>query len=154
LSPITYFEAVPDSVREAFGWEMGIPNSVVIFFTSPDVSPDVSPKNWTSQNWKTLLICSPPTQEGQTMKKSKFSEEQIATALRQIDAGAPIREVTRALGISEATYYIWRKKYGQMAVAEIRRLRQLEEENRKLKQLVADLTLDKVILQEVLAKKA
>jgi putative transposase len=88
------------------------------------------------------------------MKKSKFSEEQIATALRQIDAGAPIREVTRALGISEATYYIWRKKYGQMAVAEIRRLRQLEEENRKLKQLVADLTLDKVILQEVLAKKA
>jgi putative transposase len=88
------------------------------------------------------------------MKKSKFSEEQITTALRQVDAGAPIPEVTRTLGISEATYYIWRKKYGQMAMAEIRRLRQLEEENRKLKQLVADLTLDKVILQEVLAKKA
>jgi len=88
------------------------------------------------------------------MKKSKFSEEQIATALRQIDAGAPIPEVTRAFGISEATYYVWRKKYGQMAIAEIRRLRQLEDENRKLKQLVADLTLDKVILQEVLAKKA
>ena len=87
------------------------------------------------------------------MKKSKFSEEQIAMALRQIDAGAPVLEVTRKLGISEATYYVWRKRYGQMAVAEIRRLRQLEEENSRLKQLVADLTLDKVILQEVLAKK-
>ncbi len=75
------------------------------------------------------------------MKKSKFSEEQIATALRQVDAGAPVPEVTRTLGISEATYYVWCKRYGQMAVAEIRRLRQLEEENRKLKQLVADLTL-------------
>ena len=64
------------------------------------------------------------------MKKSKFSEEQITTALRQVDAGAPIPEVTRTLGISEATYYIWRKKYGQMAMAEIRRLRQLEEEKR------------------------
>ena len=87
------------------------------------------------------------------MKKSKFSEAQIATALRQVDAGAPVVEITRALGVSEQTYYLWRKKYGQMAIAEIRRLRQLEEENRKLKQLVADLTLDKVILQEVLAKK-
>ena len=66
----------------------------------------------------------------------------------------PIPEVTRRLGISEATYYIWRKRYGQMAVAEIRRLRQLEDENRKLKQLVADLTLDKVMLHEVLVKKA
>jgi putative transposase len=87
------------------------------------------------------------------MKKSKYSEEQIATALRQVDAGAPIPEVTRKLGISEATDYVWRKRYGQMAIAEIRRLRQLEDENRKLKQLVADLTLDKVMLQEVLAKK-
>lgn len=87
------------------------------------------------------------------MKKSRFSEEQIATALRQVDAGAPVAEVTRALGVSEQSYYLWRKKYGQMAMAEIRRLRQLEEENRKLKQLVADLTLDKVMLQEVLTKK-
>jgi len=87
------------------------------------------------------------------MKKSRFSEEQIATALRQVDTGVPVAEVTRALGISEQTYYLWRKKYGQMAMAEIRRLRQLEEENRKLKQLVADLTLDKVMLQEVLTKK-
>lgn len=87
------------------------------------------------------------------MKKSRFSEAQIATALRQVDASAPVVEITRALGVSEQTYYLWRKKYAQMAIAEIRRLRQLEEENRKLKQLVADLTLDKVILQEVLAKK-
>ncbi len=87
------------------------------------------------------------------MKKSKYSEEQIATALRHVEAGAPVAEVTRKLGISEATYYIWRKKYSQMGIMEIRRLRQLEDENRKLKQLVADLTLDKVMLQEVLAKK-
>ena len=88
------------------------------------------------------------------MKKSKFSQEQIATALRHVDAGAPVLEVTRKLGISEATYYVWRKRYGQMAIAEIRRLRQLEDENNRLKQLVANLTLDKVILQEVLGKKA
>ena len=87
------------------------------------------------------------------MKKSKFSEAQIATALRQVDTGAPVVEITRALGVSEQSYHLWRKKYGQMAIAEIRRLRQLEEENRTLKQLVADLTFDKVILQEVLAKK-
>lgn len=87
------------------------------------------------------------------MKKSRFSEEPITTALRQVDAGAPIPEVPRALGISAAPYYVWRKRYGQMAMAEMRRLRQLEEENRTLKQLVADLTLDTVILQEVLAKK-
>ena len=62
--------------------------------------------------------------------------------------------MTRKLGISEATYYVWRKRYGQMAIAEIRRLRLLEEENRELKQLVTDLTLDKVSLQEVLVKKA
>ena len=79
------------------------------------------------------------------MKKSTCSEEQIATALRHVDAGAPVLEVTRKLGISEATYDVWRKRYGQMAMAEIRRLRQLEEENNRLKQL---------ILQEVLAKKA
>lgn len=88
------------------------------------------------------------------MKKSKFSEQQIATALRQVDAGASVLEVTRKFGISEATYYVWRKRYGQMAIAEIRRLRQLEDENSRLKRLVAGLTLDKIILQEVLAKKA
>jgi putative transposase len=88
------------------------------------------------------------------MKQSKFSEQQIATALRQVDAGAPVLEVTRTFGISEATYYVWRKRYGQMAIAEIRRLRQLEDEDSRLKRVVADLTVDKIILQEVLAKKA
>ena len=78
----------------------------------------------------------------------------MATVLRQVDAGAPVAEVTRKLGISEQTYSVWRKKYGQMAVAEIRRLRQLAEENCKLKQPVSDLSLDTVILPDVLAKKA
>ncbi len=88
------------------------------------------------------------------MQKSKFSDGQIVVALRQVDAGASIPEVTRSLGISEATYYVWRKRYGQMAIAGIWRSRQLEEENSRLKPLVADLILDKVILQEVLAQKA
>lgn len=87
------------------------------------------------------------------MKKSKFTEEQIAFALRQSETGTSVEEVCRKLGISQATFYAWRKKFGGLGVSELRRLRQLEEENRKLKQLVADLSLDKVMLQEVLAKK-
>lgn len=74
------------------------------------------------------------------MKKCKYSETQIAAALRQVEAGALIPEVTWSLGISEAIHYHWRKKHGQMVVAEIWRLLQLEKENGKLKQLVADLT--------------
>ena len=87
------------------------------------------------------------------MKKSKFTEEQVAYALRQVEAGTPVLEVCRKLGITEQTFYRWKKKFAGLGVAELRRLRQLEEENRKLKQLVADLTLDKHILQEVLSKK-
>lgn len=87
------------------------------------------------------------------MKKSKFTEEQIAFALKQADTGTPVEEVCRKMGICQATFYAWRKKYGGLGVAELRRLRQLEEENRKLKQLVADLSLDKAMLQDVLAKK-
>ena len=87
------------------------------------------------------------------MKRSKFTEEQIAFALHQADTRVSVEEVCRKVGISQATFYAWKKKFGGMGVSELRRLRQLEEENRKLKQLVADLSLDKVMLQDVLRKK-
>ena len=87
------------------------------------------------------------------MKKSKFTEEQIAFALKQAESGTTVEEICRKRGISQATFYAWRKKFVGLGVAELRRLRQLEEENRKLKQLVADLSLDKVMLQDVLSKK-
>src|SRR5690242_367462 len=86
------------------------------------------------------------------MRKSAFTEEQIAYALRQAESGTPVLEVCRKLGISEQTFYRWKKKFAGMGVAELRRLRQLEEENRQLKQLVADLTLDRHMLQEVIRK--
>jgi putative transposase len=87
------------------------------------------------------------------MKKSRFTEEQIAFALRQAEAGTPIVEVCRKMGVSEQTFYRWKKLYAGMGVAELRRLKQLEEENRKLKTLVADLSLDKQILQDALKGK-
>jgi len=87
------------------------------------------------------------------MKGSKFTEEQIAFALKQAESGITVVEVCRKLGISENTFYNWKKKFSGLGVSELRRLRQLEEENRKLKQLVADLSLDKAMLQDVLSKK-
>lgn len=87
------------------------------------------------------------------MKKSRFTDEQIAFALKQAATGTPVDEVCRKLGISQQTFYRWKKKYGDMGVAELRRLKSLEEENRRLKSLVADLSLDKQILQDVLSKK-
>ncbi len=87
------------------------------------------------------------------MKKSRFSEEQVAYVLRQADSGTPVEDVCRSMGISQATFYIWKKKYGELSASEVRRLRQLEEENARLKRLVADLTLDKNILQEVIKRK-
>ena len=87
------------------------------------------------------------------MKKSKFSEEQIAYALREVEAGRPLADVCRPLGVSEATFYIWKKKYAHLGVTELRRLRSLEDENARLKRLVADLSLDKHILTEALRKK-
>ena len=83
------------------------------------------------------------------MGKKHFTEEQIAFALRQAESGTSVAEIIRKLGISEQTFYRWKKRFGGMGVAELRRLKQLEEENRRLKQLVADLTLDKSMLQEV-----
>ena len=77
------------------------------------------------------------------MRKSKVTEEQIAHALREAEAGTPVKEVIRRLGISEQTFYRWKRKFEGMGVAELRRLRLLEEENNKLKRLVADLSLDK-----------
>ena len=87
------------------------------------------------------------------MKKSNFTEEQIAFALRQVDTGTKVPEICRQLGISQATFYAWRKKYGGLGLAELRRLKQLEHENQRLKQMVADLSLDKEMLQEVVRKK-
>ncbi|OQW45951.1 MAG: Hin recombinase [Nitrospira sp. HN-bin3] len=87
------------------------------------------------------------------MKRSKFSEEQIVYALRQADSGTPIGDLCRQLGVSDATFYAWKKKYAHLGVSELRRLRQLEEENSRLKRLVADLSLDKHMLAEALRKK-
>ena len=87
------------------------------------------------------------------MKKTRYTEEQIAYALRQAELGTPVAEVVRKMGVSEQTFYRWKKQYAGMGVGEFRQLKQWEEENRKLKQLVADLSLDKLMLQDVLSKK-
>ena len=87
------------------------------------------------------------------MKRKRFSEEQIAFALRQAESGTTIEEICRKMGVSEPTFYRWKKVYAGMGVTEIRRLKQLEDENAKLKQVVADLTLDKAMLHDVLRKK-
>ncbi len=87
------------------------------------------------------------------MKKTRYTEEQIAFALRQAEAGTPVEDVCRKLGVSEATFYRWKKQFAGMGVTEIRRLKQLEDENARLKRLVADLTLDKTMLQDVLKRK-
>ena len=87
------------------------------------------------------------------MKKSRHTEEQIAFALRQAEDGTPVADVCRQMGVSEASFYVWKKKYGKLGLTELRELRQLRDENARLKRLVADLTLDKHILGEVVRKK-
>jgi putative transposase len=87
------------------------------------------------------------------MKKSRFSEQQIAFVLRQAEEGTPIAEVCRKAGISEASFYAWRKKYGGLMPSEMKRLKQLEEENQRLKKLAADLSLDKEMLQDVIRRE-
>ena len=87
------------------------------------------------------------------MKRSRFTEEQIAFALKQQELGTSVEEIYRKMGISDATFYNWKKKYSGLGPSELRRLKQLEEENAKLKRLVADLSLDKAMLQDVLKRK-
>lgn len=87
------------------------------------------------------------------MKKSKFTEAQIVFAIKQSEQGVKIDEICRKMGISEATFYNWKKKYGGLGISELRELRQLKEENAKLKQIVADLSLDKQMLQDIVKKK-
>jgi len=86
-------------------------------------------------------------------KKKQYTEQQIAFALKQAEHGTPPQEIIRKMGICQQTFYTWKKKYAGMSTTEIKRLKGLEEENRRLKQLVADLSLDKAMLQDVLSKK-
>ena len=88
------------------------------------------------------------------MKRSKFSEEQIVYAIRQAESGTPVGDLCRQLGVSDATFYTWKKKYAHLGVSELRRLRQVEEENARLKRLVADLSLDKHMLWRTCEKKS
>ena len=87
------------------------------------------------------------------MRKSRYTDEQIAFALRQAETGTSVKEVIRKMGISEQTFYRWKRLYGGLGPSEVRRLKQLEEENRRLKQMMADLSLDKHMLQDVLSRK-
>jgi putative transposase len=87
------------------------------------------------------------------MKQSRFTEQQIAFALRQAEEGTSVSEICRKMGISGNTFYNWKKKYAGLMPSDLKKLRQLEEENNRLKKLVADLSLDKEMLQEVLRKK-
>ena len=86
------------------------------------------------------------------MKRSKYTEEQIVNILKEADAGMKIPDLCRKYGFSDATYYNWKAKYGGMSVSDVKRLKQLEEENRRLKQIVADLTLDNQALKEIVTK--
>ena len=87
------------------------------------------------------------------MKRSKFSESQIITILKAVETGRTVADVCREHEIAQTTYYKWKQKYGGMQASDIKRLRELEEENRKLKQMYAELSLDHVMLKEVLTKK-
>lgn len=100
-----------------------------------------------------MLSGRPKGAQGEALKRSRFSEEQIAYALRMAESGTPVVNVCRQIGMSEATYYTWKKKFGDLVVTELKRLKMLEDQNARLKRIVGDLTLDKQILQEVFRKK-
>ena len=107
-------------------------------------------------NWSEILRgsrCQSDVPCHRTLKKSRFTNEQIALAVKQANVGVPVEEVWRKLGISQQTFYRWKKRFAGLGVGEIRRLKRLEEESKKLKQLVADLSLDKQVMQDVLSKK-
>jgi len=87
------------------------------------------------------------------MRKSRFTPEQIVQALRQAESGTPVADICRKMGVTEATYHRWKKQFSGLDVSELRELRQVRDENKKLKQLVAELTLDKAVLREALGKK-
>jgi putative transposase len=87
------------------------------------------------------------------MKRSKYSESQIVGILKEADAGMPVKEICRKYGISDATYYTWKKKYGGLEVSEVRRLRELEAENAKLKRMYADVSLENQALKDLISKK-
>lgn len=86
------------------------------------------------------------------MKKTKHTEEKIIGAVKQLEAGRPVKEIAREMGVTDQTLYNWKSKYGGMDVAEVKRLRALEDENRRLKEMVADLSLDREVLKAVIRK--
>jgi putative transposase len=111
---------------------------------------DVPPETWSIPEVRIPVLGLTQREDG--CEEVRCTEEQIIQALRQAEAGTPAVEVCRKLGVSEQTFYRWKRQFAGMGVVELRRLRQVEEENRKLKQLVADLSLDKHMLQEALQK--
>lgn len=119
----------------------------------PENCGDVLPGFWSSNNVSNSVKSTTLKKEGFAVRQSRYTPEQIAFALRQAELGTPVKEVIRKMGISEQTFYRWKKKYGGLDSSDLRRLKVLDEENRRLKQMVADLSLDKSMLQEVLSKK-
>src|ERR1051325_2867452 len=113
---------------------------------------DSSPKIRTTWKVRSGQFPNSPSRRNQTVKKS-FTNEQIIATLRLVETGTSVADACRKIGITEQTFYRWKRKFAGLGVAELHRLRQLEDENKRLKSLVADLTLDKHMLQEVIAKK-
>ena len=116
------------------------------------IASGLHPISWSISDVSFFSTFAHPREEGRLTKK-RFTEAQITLALRQAASGTPVAEIVRKMGITEQTFYRWKKQFAGLGVAKIRRLKQLEEENHRLKRLVADLTLDKQMLQDVLSKK-